>query len=81
MNTFKTKRILNQRKELTERELEVLQYVMQGLTNNEIAEILMITHHTVKAHVAAIIRKLGVRNRLDASMFAKENDLFNLHQD
>ena len=81
MNNFKTKRILNQRKELTERELEVLQYVMQGLTNNEIAEILMITHHTVKAHVAAIIRKLGVRNRLDASMFAKENDLFNLHQD
>lgn len=68
-------------KSLTERELEVLKYVMQGLTNNEIAEILMITHHTVKAHVAAIIRKLGVRNRLDASMIAKDNELFNPHQD
>ncbi len=68
-------------KALTERELEVLKYVMQGLTNNEIADILMITHHTVKAHVASIIRKLGVRNRLDASMIAKEKELFNLHQD
>lgn len=41
----------------TERKLEVLKYLMQGMTNKEIAEILMITHHTVKAHVAAIIRK------------------------
>lgn len=63
------------RKNLTDRELEVLQYVMQGLTNKEIADILMITHHTVKAHVAAIIRKLGVRNRLDASMLAKDKIL------
>lgn len=65
----------NMKKDLTERELEVLGYVMQGLTNNEIADILMITHHTVKAHVASIIRKLGVRNRLDASMLAKEKAL------
>ena len=64
------------KKDLTEREQEVLQYVMQGLTNKEIADILMITHHTVKAHVAAIIRKLGVRNRLDAAMLAKDNILF-----
>ena len=66
----------NMKKDLTEREQEVLQYVMQGLTNKEIADILMITHHTVKAHVAAIIRKLGVRNRLDAAMLAKDNILF-----
>ena len=66
----------NMKKDLTEREQEVLQYVMQGLTNKEIADILMITHHTVKAHVAAIIRKLGVRNRLDAAMLAKDKILF-----
>lgn len=64
------------KKDLTEREQEVLQYVMQGLTNKEIADILMITHHTVKAHVAAILRKLGVRNRLDAAMLAKDKILF-----
>lgn len=66
----------NMKKDLTEREQEVLQYVMQGLTNKEIADILMITHHTVKAHVAAILRKLGVRNRLDAAMLAKDKILF-----
>lgn len=62
---------------LTERELEVLQYVIKGLTNNEIANELMITHHTVKAHIASILRKLGAKNRLEASMTARDLGLCN----
>lgn len=69
------------KKNLTERELEVLQYVVKGKTNKEIAQILMITHHTVKAHVASIIRKIGVKNRLDAALLAVTNGIVNPHQD
>ena len=49
---------------LTARELEVLQYVAQGKTNKEIAKILAITDHTVKAHIASILSKNGVQYRL-----------------
>ncbi len=68
---------------LTDREYEVLQYVQKGLTNREIAEVLMITHHTVKAHIASILRKIGAKNRLEASMIARDLGLCNtnLHQD
>lgn len=69
------------KKQLTDRELEVLQYVVQGKTNREIAQILMITHHTVKAHVASIIRKIGVKNRLDAALLAVTKGITTLHQD
>ena len=55
---------------LTAREKEVLQYVAQGKTNKEIAKILAITDHTVKAHIASILRKIGVKNRLEASLSA-----------
>ena len=66
---------------LTERELDVLRYLMEGLTNKEIADKLTVTHHTVKAHVASIIRKLGARNRLDVAMNAQKARLLNLPQD
>jgi len=69
------------KKSLTEREIEVLQYVVKGMTNREIARILTITEHTVKAHVAAIIRKLGVKNRLDIALIAVTNGIANLRQD
>lgn len=55
---------------LTARELEVLQYVAQGKTNKEIAKILAITDHTVKAHIASILRKIGVKNRLESTLAA-----------
>lgn len=70
-----------QNKNLTDREYEVLNYVMQGYTNKEIAEILMVTHHTIKAHVASILKKTGARNRLQVSMIANEKGLINPHQD
>lgn len=53
---------------LSNREYEVLKYVTKGLTNKEIAKEMSITYHTVKAHVASIIKKAGVKNRLDAAM-------------
>ena len=68
-------------KHLTERECEVIKYVAQGFTNKEIAEILTVTYHTVKAHVASIIRKLGARNRVDIAMFAQKEGFFSLPQD
>ncbi len=68
-------------KNLTEREIEVLEYVVQGKTNKEIAQILMVTHHTIKAHVASIIRKIGVKNRLEAALVAVSKGLVNHPQD
>lgn len=68
-------------KNLTDRELEVLQYIVTGKTNREIAQILTITHHTVKAHTASILRKLGVKNRLDAALLAVTKGIITLHQD
>jgi DNA-binding NarL/FixJ family response regulator len=55
---------------LTAREGEVLEALALGLTNDEIATRLFITHATVKSHVRSVYRKLGVRNRVEASVIA-----------
>lgn len=52
---------------LTARELEVLELVAQGLRNADIAERLFLSEKTVGHHVSAILRKLGVRTRGEAS--------------
>ena len=49
---------------LSQRESEVAQAVMQGMSNKEIARVLGITERTVKAHMAALFAKLGVRDRI-----------------
>lgn len=57
---------------LTKREKEVLELLAKGYTNPEIAQMLYISPHTVKAHVAAILKKLNAKNRLLAVVAAEE---------
>lgn len=55
---------------LTPRERDVLQYVVEGLTNQRIAEQLNISYETVKEHVQHVIRKVGVRDRTQVAVWA-----------
>jgi DNA-binding NarL/FixJ family response regulator len=56
--------------ELSERELEVLQLVATGKKNAEIASVLVISPNTVKNHISRIFSKLGLKNRVEAAVFA-----------
>ncbi len=60
---------------LTERELEVLPLVVEGRTNAEIARELYITEHTSKGHVAKILSKLSLDNRVQLAAFAIQHGL------
>ena len=60
---------------LTEREKEVLSLLVQGLSNNEISERLFVSSHTVKAHVANILSKLSVTDRVQAAVKAVKFNL------
>jgi DNA-binding NarL/FixJ family response regulator len=55
---------------LSEREMEVLDCVVKGLSNKEIASLLGISHQTVKNHVTSILRKFGVEDRTQAVVYA-----------
>ena len=63
---------------LTERENEVLNLLIIGYTNHEIADSLNITIHTVKAHISSILYKLEARSRTHLVYVALKKGIINL---
>jgi DNA-binding NarL/FixJ family response regulator len=61
--------------DLTEREREILRLLARGDSNREIGEALFITEGTVKNHVSNILSKLGLRDRTQAALWAREHGL------
>ena len=57
---------------LSERETEILRLLAQGASNREIAETLVIAEGTAKNHITSILGKLGVRDRTQAALKARE---------
>jgi len=69
------RRVPGSLEELTERELEVLCLIAEGLNNREIAERLVISDKTVKTHVSSILGKLHLEDRTQAAIYALRHGL------
>ena len=65
--------------ELTERELDVLRLIANGLSNTQIAETLVISENTVKGHVSNILSKLHLADRTQVAVYAWPRGLVNRH--
>ncbi|NMB01626.1 MAG: response regulator transcription factor [Firmicutes bacterium] len=61
---------------LTSRELEILRYIVEGMSNKEIANTLFISEKTVKNHITSLLRKLDVEDRTQAAVFAVSQGFF-----
>lgn len=66
---------------LTEREVLILKHVAQGLTNQEIASLLVISERTVRNHVGSILSKLHLANRTQAALYALREGIVSLDAD
>ncbi len=64
---------------LSPREMEILQFVVRGLSNKEIASELQISHQTVKNHMTAILKKLNVQDRTQAAVTALRSGWVRIH--
>ncbi len=62
--------------ELTDRERETLVLLADGRSNKEIARLLGISDATVKVHIKHLLRKLGLKNQLEAAVWALQNPQF-----
>jgi len=60
---------------LTVREIEVMKLVASGMSNQEIAEKLIVQEGTIKIHVHNIYRKIGIKNRVDLTLYAQKREL------
>lgn len=58
--------------QLTTREREILRMIKDGMSNSDVSESLGLSEHTVKSHLYNIYKKIGVRNRMEASNWARE---------
>ncbi len=61
--------------ELTDREIDVLKSISEGMTNKEVAQKLYLSEKTVKNYASSVFRKLGVKDRVQATLYAIHNNL------
>ncbi len=66
--------------DLTSRELEIVKLVAQGKTNKEVARELNITEATVKVHVKNLLKKLSLKSRVEAALWAVSNKIVSIDQ-
>jgi NarL family two-component system response regulator LiaR len=66
---------------LSERELEVLRLLARGMSNQEIADALVVGEATVRSHVSSILRKLQLASRTQAALYALREGLASLDDD
>jgi DNA-binding NarL/FixJ family response regulator len=67
--------------ELTPREREIIRHVARGLRNAEVAQKLFITEQTVKTHLNNIFQKLGVRDRVELTLYAVRTGIVGMHEE